>query len=131
VNFLFDNNVSHPLARALRLLNQPVTHVRDIDGLGPAAPDDLVLNYAARRGYFVITKDRQILRTPAFRAIIAEEGVGIFILYVGRTKQLRAWEEAKLVVKAWDNVLLFAERNSPPFTAAIQRSGRVKPIRSR
>jgi hypothetical protein len=129
VNFLFDNNLSHPLARALRLLSQPVTHVRDIEGLGPAAPDDLILNYAARRGYHVVTKDRQILRTPTFRAIITEEGVGVFFLYTGRARQLRAWEEAKLVVKAWDNVVHFAARNSPPFTASIQRNGQVRAIR--
>lgn len=129
MNFLFDNNMSHPLARALRLLNQPVTHVRDIEGLGPAAPDDLILNHAGSRDYFVVTKDRQILRTPAFRAIITEEGVGAFFLHVGRTKQLRAWEEAKLMVKAWDNVMHFAERNPVPFTATIQRNGQVKPIK--
>ncbi|MEQ9401064.1 MAG: hypothetical protein RJQ04_17990 [Longimicrobiales bacterium] len=111
-------------------MNQPVTHVRDIEGLGPAAPDDLILNHAGSRGYFVVTKDRQILRTPAFRAIITEEGIGAFFLHVGRTKQLRAWEEAKLMVKAWDNVGRFAERNPVPFTATIQRNGQVKPIKA-
>lgn len=119
--------MSHPLARALRLLNQPVTHVRDIEGLGPAAPDDLILNHAGSRGYFMVTKDRQILRTPAFRAIITEEDIGAFFLHVGKTKQLRAWEEAKLMVKAWDNIMPRAMRfPSPRRSNGTARSSRTR-----
>jgi len=130
MSFLFDNNLSHPLARALRLLSQPVTHVRDIDGLGAAAPDDLILNHAARRGYFVVTKDRAILRTPQFRSIITEEGVGVFFLNVGRARQLRAWDEAKFVIKSWDEIVRFSESVAPPSTALVQKNGRVKRIRA-
>ena len=126
MKLLFDNNMSHPLARALRLLSRPVTHVRDIDQLGGGATDDLILNYAASRGYCVLSKDAAIIRTPQFRAIIQEEGVGFFMLRQGRARKLRAWDEAKLVVKAFDNIERFADDTPRPFVAEIIRSGRVK-----
>lgn len=125
MKFLFDNNMSHPLARALRLLSKPVAHVRDIEGLGAGAPDDLILNYAAGRGYFLVTKDREILRTPQFRAIITEEGVGLFLLKQGKAKRLRAWDEAKWVIKAWDAIEGYAMKTAMPFVAEIKRNGRV------
>ena len=58
MNFLFDNNLPAPLADALRLLNKPVVHVRGISELGAAAPDDLILDYAAAWDYTVVTRDR-------------------------------------------------------------------------
>ena len=48
MTFLFDNNLPAPLAEALRLLGRGVTHVREIRELGQAAPDDLILDYAAQ-----------------------------------------------------------------------------------
>jgi hypothetical protein len=129
MKFLFDNNMSHPLAKALRLLSQPVVHVRDLEGLGQAAPDDLILNYAASRGYFVVTKDRAILRTPQFRAIIEEEGIGFFLLRQGKARRLRAWDEAKLIIKAWDKTMAYAKDTQIPFVAEIQTSGAVRQAR--
>ena len=60
MSFLFDNNLPPPLAEALRQLSKPVTHVREIGELGPAAPDDLILDYAASWNHVVVTRDRAI-----------------------------------------------------------------------
>lgn len=129
MKFLFDNNMSHPLAQALRLLSQPVTHVRDVQQLGPGATDDLILNFAATREYLVVTKDAAILRTPQFRAIIEEEGVGLFLVKQGRVRKLRAWDEAKLIVRRLDDLKHYAETTEKPFLAEIPRTGSVKRIR--
>lgn len=58
MKFLFDNNLPHPIASALRILQKSVQHVRDIPELGAAAPDDLILSYAGQRGFVLVTRDR-------------------------------------------------------------------------
>jgi predicted nuclease of predicted toxin-antitoxin system len=125
VKFLFDNDLPHPIASALRMLAQPTQHVRDIPDLGANAPDDLNLSYAGRRGFFLVTRDKAIKRTPQYRLIINEEKVGIFFVAAGKARQLTAWELAKLIVKAWDEIMRFADQNSPPFMALVQQNGRV------
>lgn len=130
MKFLFDNDLPHGIATALRALNQPVQHVRDVPELGAAAPDDLNLSYAGRRGFALVTRDRAIKRTPQYRAIIEEERVGLFFVAAGKSRQLSGWELAKLLVKAWDDIVRFSEKNDPPFMALVQRNGRVVQYRS-
>lgn len=125
MNFLFDNNLSPALAEALRLLGKSVSHVREISGLGAAAPDDLILDYAVQWDYFVVTRDRAMRTTPHFQALIRTRPLGVFFLKTGLARQLGAWEIAKLVVKAWDEIERHAETHSRPFMALVQPNGRV------
>ena len=125
MKFLFDNDLPHSLATALRGLNQPVQHVRDIPELGAASPDDLNLSYCARRNFFLVTRDRAIMRTPQYRAIIKEEGIGVFFVDAGKARQLGAWEIAKLLIKAWDDIQRYASDHKPPFLALVKPNGRV------
>lgn len=125
MNYLFDNNLPAPLADALRLLSKPVAHVREITELGPAAPDDLILDYAAKWDYAIITRDRAMRRAPHFQALLRAKRIGVFFVRTGNAKQLTAWEIAKLVVRAWDEIERFATRHPLPFLALVQRNARV------
>ena len=79
MKFLFDNNLPHPIASALRILQKSVQHVRDIPELGAAAPDELILSYAGQRGFVLVTRNRGIHRTPQYRAIIKEARIKIVL----------------------------------------------------
>ena len=125
MNFLFDNNLPAPLAEALRLLSKPVTHVRDISDLGPAAPDDLILDYAVKWNYVVVTRDRAMRRTPHFQALIKTKSLGVIFVRTGGARQLSGWQIAKLLVKAWDDIETFADGRQRPFLALVQANGRV------
>ena len=125
MNFLFDNNLPAPLADALRLLSKSVAHVRNIKELGPAAPDDLILDHALRWDYFVVTSDRAMRRSRHFQALLRERGLGVFFVNTGTARQLNSWQIAQLVIKAWDEMERFAERHGRPFLALVQRNGRV------
>ena len=130
MNFLFDNNMSHPLARALRLLSQPVTHVRDILGAGRGCPGR---SYPQPRGQPGLLRRHEGPSHPTdtgFSSNHHRRGRWRVLPSRGRARQLAGLDEAKLVIKAWDNVLRFAERNAPPFTASIQKNGQVKAIRA-
>ncbi|HEY0777681.1 MAG TPA: DUF5615 family PIN-like protein [Gemmatirosa sp.] len=125
MNFLFDNNMPAPLAAALRLLNKPVSHVRDLADLGAAAPDDLILDYALRWDYLVVTIDRAMRKTPHFRALLQAKGLGVFFVKTGGARQMNAWQIAQLVVKAWDAMEQHAAQHRRPFIALVQPNGRV------
>lgn len=66
-----------------------------------------------------------MLRTAQYRAIIVDEGIGVFFVPTGKAKKLRAWDEAKLVVKAWDRIEAFAREHRAPFLAHVRRNGQV------
>jgi len=125
VNFLFDNNLPAPLAEALRLLSKRVSHVRELSELGASAPDDLILDYAVRWDYIVVTRDTAMRREPHFQALLKAKKVGVVFVRTGAARQMQAWEIAKLIVKAWDDIERFAAAHPRPFIALVQRNGRV------
>jgi len=130
VKFLFDNDLPHPIASALRILQKPVQHVRDISDLGASSPDDLNLNYAGRRGFILVTRDKAIRRTPHYRAIISKERVGVVLISAGKAKQLDGWGLAKLIIRAWDDIESHTATRRAPFFALVQANGRVISLES-
>lgn len=125
MNFLFDNNLPAPLADALRLLSKRVVHVRDITELGAGATDDLILDYSVRWDYVVVTRDTAMRRQPQFQALLKAKKVAAVFVRTGSARHMNAWQIAKLVVKAWDDIEEFAATHSRPFLALVQRNGRV------
>lgn len=55
MKFLFDEQLPPRVARALRQLGEPVSHVQDVAELGKGSPDDEILEYAGKRDYFLVT----------------------------------------------------------------------------
>lgn len=125
MNFLFDNNLPAPLADALRLLNKPVVHVRGISDLGAAAPDDLILDYAAAWDYTVVTRDRAMRKSPHFQALLRARKLGVIFVNTGTARHLNAWQIAQLIVKSWDEIEHFASSQTRPFLGLVQTNGRV------
>jgi hypothetical protein len=128
VNFLFDNNLPAPLADALRLLNKPVVHVRGISELGAAAPDDLILDYAAAWDYTVVTRDRAMRKSPHFQALLRARKLGVVFVSTGNARQLNAWQIAQLIVRAWDDIEQFTSMHPRPFLALVQGNARVSKL---
>jgi len=125
VTFLFDNNMPRALAQALRILGKGVTHVAEIQQLGHGAQDRLILEYAGPQADLVVTRDIGMRKMPRFRADLIRLRVGVFMFRMGRARQPLAWEIARIVINAWDNMEAFAHTNHVPFVALVQRNGRV------
>lgn len=125
MTYLFDNNLPAPLAEALRLLSKPTSHVREITELGQAAPDDLILDYAARWQHVLITRDRAMRKSPHFQALLRARRLGVVFVRAGNARQLDAWGIAKLLVRSWDSIEAFSEGHQRPFLAVAQTNGRV------
>jgi predicted nuclease of predicted toxin-antitoxin system len=129
VNFLFDNNLPPDLAKALRLLQKRTAHVREIEDLGASAPDDLILDYAARWDYSIVSRDRAMTRTPHYRALVNAKSARVYLMHTGSARHLNAWQIAQMTVRAWDNIERYAVENAPPFLTLVQQNGRVTSYR--
>jgi predicted nuclease of predicted toxin-antitoxin system len=125
MNFLFDNNLPPALVKALRLLDKRVSHVREVQELGAAAPDPLILDHAANWDYVLVTTDRAMRKTAHFQALIKARKLGVVFVRTGAARQIGSWEIAKLLVKAWDDIERFASSHHKPFMALVNHKGRV------
>ena len=116
-----------PVVAALRLLGKSVLHVRDIDELGPRAPDPLIMQYAGQRGYVVMSRDLKQANEPWFKPTLLRSNVGYVFLRAAKANGIEphAWELSKLIVKAWDDVERYASSHKMPFVALIKPNGRV------
>lgn len=57
MRILADENVPGPYVSALRGDGHDVSYSRDIEALGPSAPDTEVLKYAAENGFAILSTD--------------------------------------------------------------------------
>lgn len=126
MRFLFDEDTSPRLARALTILGESVQHVQSHPELGKGTPDDVVFRVAADRGYRLISRDRGQRKRPHELALIKELGLGAYYLHLGKKESPPLWEEVKLVVKRWEEIKIHAENNPTPYTAGVYRSRPVK-----
>jgi hypothetical protein len=127
VKFLFDANMPPPLAAALRTLSKPVVHVREVPELGRAAPDDLIMRYAAANGYLVISRDLAQAEESWFKPTLLRVKAGYFLIRASKRRGVEPqfWELCKLVVKAWEDIERYGSEKSVPLLALVKANGRV------
>lgn len=129
MNFLFDENMPAPLARALRELGEPVRHVLDIEELGGGTTDDVLIRYAARWGYRLISRDKAMLKPSQLKALIHAEGIGMYVARFGKARAPDKWDLYKAVIRLWPSIVRHAGENEPPYVMQFGASGSLKPLR--
>ncbi|OLE61782.1 MAG: hypothetical protein AUI36_11230 [Cyanobacteria bacterium 13_1_40CM_2_61_4] len=75
-----------------------------------------------RRGWVLVTKDREIRYRAAEREALLNAGVRAFVL---RTRGLSGPDNAQILVRALPRMVRFCIGNPPPFIAAVLPSGGV------
>ena len=90
-----------------RTPNYPAAHVEDYRSFHPGGVNFLFDNN---------------LPAPLAEALRL---LGGDFIRAGSAAQMDAWQIAKLIVKAWDDIERFSASRSRPFMALIQRNGRV------
>lgn len=125
MNFLFDEDTSVRLAKAMRILGESVQHVQHHPDLGKGTPDDVVFRVAETGDYYLVSRDRGMKSRPHQLAAIKDRGLGVFFLHLGKKETPPLWEQVKLVVRRWEEIQAFASGTSRPFTAGVYRS---KPV---
>ena len=92
------------------------------DHFVPGALDEEWLPEIGRRGWVLITKDREIRYRATEREALLGAGVRAFVL---RTRGLSGFENAQILVRALPGMVRFSTGNPPPFIAAVSPSGTV------
>jgi predicted nuclease of predicted toxin-antitoxin system len=120
--FLFDENMPPRVAAALQALGTcEARHV--VDHLPRGTPDEQVFEFAAARGWVLVTQDIRIRRNPHQRAALLQAGIGAFIL-TGRGG--RSVEQMMIfLLERFPHILEAAAATRPPFIWGVPDRGRL------
>ena len=121
MTFLFDEQMSVRLARALRELGEHVAHVQDVDGLGKGSSDEAVIEYAARMDHRVVTMDRKIKRNPHLKRVYLESGAGVYFVKTGKKQRTDLWEIVTLIIQRWEELKRDAATQKRPFMRLVTK----------
>lgn len=128
MNFLFDENLPLPLARALRELGEPVRHVVDIPELGRGATDAEIIPFAATWDYRLVSRDKAMLKPNQLKSVLYAQGIGMYLFRLGKARQPAKWELIQYVMKHWPAITEHAGDTAPPYVVQIRRTGGIKPF---
>jgi predicted nuclease of predicted toxin-antitoxin system len=85
--------------------------------------DTVWLEECGRRGWIVLTKDRNIRYNLVERQALLDSGVAAFVLTSG---QMNGAEMAHAYIKALPKITSFLEKYALPFIARVHKDGRVE-----
>lgn len=105
---------------ALRGIGAKVETYADLYPHDDAVPDVEWIPEVTRRGWIILTKDREIRRAPAELAVLRAAGARYVCL---SATGLRGDEQAACLVERWKTVEGVVEARSPPLVVAITRGG--------
>jgi hypothetical protein len=123
LTFLFDENMPHRLATAMRtLMGERTTHVYDHFGrCGVRDPE--MLRLAGEKGWFLVSRDRRILRRASERAVIEEFGMGAFFL---KDSLDDFCSIVRAMIHNWPEIKRLADARDRPFVFLIRERGVVR-----
>ena len=114
MNFLFDNNLSPRLARALNELEgehgNEVVHLRD--RFDANATDEEWMEGLSGESWCIVTADFRISKTPHEVEAWKESGHIVFFLK-GSWLKIEFWNQAATFIKRWPQIRQLAERTRP------------------
>lgn len=127
VTFFFDENMPRRLAEALSDdFGESATHLYHHFGRDGIL-DPTVLRFVGERGWFLITRDRKILRRTHERAVIQELGIGVFFLNDSLNDFCSI---TRAVIHNWPEIKRLARKRERPFAYLVRERG-VVPLGNR
>lgn len=123
VTFFFDENMPRRVANALaEQLGESVTHL--YDHFGPEGIlDPEVLRFVGERGWFLVSRDRKILRRPHERCVIEEMGIGAFFL---KDTLNDFCSIVRAIMHNWPEMKRYARTRERPFALLLRERGVVR-----
>ena len=124
--FLLDATFPPKLARAL----QELTERRDCefryanDEVGAGALDEVLIERARERRWFLMTMDERITRNPAKRQALLEGGIGTFVFTGSSLARRSFYKIVAFVMEVAEEILLHADRTLRPFIIGISDRGK-------
>ena len=132
MNFLFDNNLSPALAKALNELSvaepHEVIHLRD--RFPPNTPDHVWIEELGKEGGWSIVSQDRLVRASLEKEALRRSRQTAFILQRGWAG-LKHWEKSWHLVRWWPSIVEMSERvEGGAFEVPVRFSGkgRLRPI---
>ena len=129
MRFLFDNNLSPHLAKAIDALCKPdgieVRHIRD-KFAGDTPDTEWIAALAAEVDWCIVSQDR-LTKNPLEKEALRRSGLTAFILQKGWIA-LTAWEKAWRLVRWWPRIMDQARlvEGGAVFAVSVRFSGKGK-----
>lgn len=120
--FLFDENLSINIAKALQMLGKPIQHLFEI--LPRSTQDEVLFRELSQRGWFLLTQDKKIKRNRHQREALKQAGVGAFIFTGKANKSPDQMTIKKL--QHLDEIEHLANRTPRPFIFGISDRGSIE-----
>jgi PIN like domain len=123
VTFFFDENMPRRLAEALsQQLGEGATHLYHHFGPeGVLDPD--VLQFVGERGWYLVSRDRKIMRRPHEREVIERMGIGAFFL---KDSLNDFCSIVRAVTHNWPEMKRYARTRERPFALLLRERGIVR-----
>lgn len=121
MTFLFDENISPAIVKALKELGKPVAYITDIL---PRGTDDLtIFKKLGQLEWTLVTQDHNIKRKKHEREAMKQAKIGAFI-FTGRAER-DIDSMTILILKHFREIETFATNTKPPFIFGISDKGSI------
>ena len=102
--YLFDNNITPRIARALNQLEKQAEVHALMDVVDPATKDPELLKFVAANSYCLISCDnKQMKRTAERSALKTHRVTAVYLPQVVSNKKY--WDQTEWIVKHWPNII--------------------------
>ena len=125
MTYIFDENTSPRIAKALALLELDVRHVNDVYGSGAKDPD--FLPDIGEKGWVLITCDQHIRTRPIEVEAYRQNGVRAIIMGEGFGNQ-RFFAQARWFFLHWEKIEEATKDCRPGSCFAGRPSGGIEPL---
>lgn len=123
MTFFLDENMPQRLAEALRdNLGEHATHLYHHFGRD-GVMDTEVLRYVGERRWFLVSRDRKIMRRRHERVVIEQMGIGAFFL---KDSLNDLCSIVRAVIHNWPEMKQIARSRQRPFACLLRERGIVR-----
>ena len=129
IEIYLDENLSEYVADALNSLNKG--YFKEIyvhstkTKFGKGAPDEIIIPSIGKSKGILITKDLNIHRTRLQNNLCRQFNIGAFFIKLPKGMD-KHWEIVKLLISAWEEIIVKINAERKPFAYEIPLKGKFK-----
>ncbi|NPV82766.1 MAG: DUF5615 family PIN-like protein [Candidatus Aminicenantes bacterium] len=125
MTFFFDNNISHKIVEAFRLLDEDLELKHCVECSLHNVPDDELLKCVGQYNYILITKDKKISKRRHELRVFQKYRVRAFIL-IG--KRQSRWQDIRQLVLAWEEMKRISADKEQCWAYSIRPNGKLEKL---
>ncbi|HRD30647.1 MAG TPA: DUF5615 family PIN-like protein [Fimbriimonadaceae bacterium] len=126
--FLFDNDISFRLARALNELVGPGHECIALrERFDQSTPDEVWIPVACQEGWIIVSRDLNQRKNRVIHSSIRVSDAKALYIRTGKT-QLSIYDDAARIIKNWPKILRWAEESNPGTISRLRKEGVIENV---